>query len=96
MNDFKLTYSYGGMTKDITAITSNYSRSDQIDQLGEEFTFDLIENPLDVITRETFWSSAERFALKTTELLFSLESSRKNLKKDYQSLNTRHMTTLGF
>ena len=47
MNDFKLTYSYGGMTKDITAITSNYSRSDQIDQLGEEFTFDLIENPLD-------------------------------------------------
>lgn len=48
MNNFKLTYSYNGTTKDITGITSNYTRGDQIDQLGEEFDFDLIDNPLDV------------------------------------------------
>lgn len=47
MNNFKLTYSYNGATKDITAYCSNIARSDQIDQLGEELTFDLIDNPLD-------------------------------------------------
>lgn len=48
MNNFKLTYSYNGTTKDITGITSNYTRGDPIDQLGEEFSFDLIDNPLDI------------------------------------------------
>ena len=32
MNNFKLTYSYNGTTKDITGITSNYTRGDQIAQ----------------------------------------------------------------
>ncbi|WP_302782613.1 XkdQ/YqbQ family protein [Acidaminococcus intestini] len=47
MNNFRLTYSYDGTTRDMTPYCSNIARSDQIDQLGEELTFDLIDNPLD-------------------------------------------------
>lgn len=36
-----------GNSRDITAITSNYSRSDNADALGMDFKFDLLSNPLD-------------------------------------------------
>lgn len=36
-----------GVPKDITAHTSNYKRSDNVDSLGQEFTFDLLNNPID-------------------------------------------------
>lgn len=35
-------------TREITAYTNNYQRSDGIDTLGQEFTFDLADNPFDV------------------------------------------------
>lgn len=34
-------------TREITAYTNNYQRSDGIDTLGQEFTFDLADNPFD-------------------------------------------------
>ena len=34
-------------TREITAYTNNYERSDGIDTLGQEFTFDLADNPFD-------------------------------------------------
>ena len=34
-------------TREITAYTNNYQRSDGIDTLGQEFTFDLVDNPFD-------------------------------------------------
>ena len=34
--------------REITAYTNNYQRSDGIDTLGEEFTFDLADNPFDM------------------------------------------------
>ena len=34
-------------TREITAYTNNYERSDGIDTLGQEFTFDLVDNPFD-------------------------------------------------
>ena len=43
----KLVYIKDGVTKDITAFTSNYVRSDNIESLGMSFTFDLLNNPLD-------------------------------------------------
>lgn len=52
MNNFRLTYSYDGTTRDMTPYCSNIARSDQIDQLGEELTFDLIDNPWMLTTRE--------------------------------------------
>lgn len=36
-----------GAWTDITAVTGNYTRSDNVDSLGMEFSFDLINNPLD-------------------------------------------------
>lgn len=35
-------------TREITAYTNNYQRSDSIDTLGQEFSFDLVDNPFDV------------------------------------------------
>ena len=34
-------------TREITAYTNNYQRSDGIDTLGQEFKFDLVDNPFD-------------------------------------------------
>ena len=36
-----------GAWRDITAVTGNYTRSDNVDSLGMAFSFDLINNPLD-------------------------------------------------
>ncbi len=44
----KLVYLYkDNPAKDITAVTGNYSRSDNIDSLSEELSFDLLNNPID-------------------------------------------------
>ena len=47
MNNFKLTYICKNDIRDITSITSNWSRSDNINSLGMEFNFDLMSNPKD-------------------------------------------------
>ncbi len=43
----KLLYIYENTSKDITAVTSNYVRSDNIDSLAMQLSFDLLNNPLD-------------------------------------------------
>lgn len=50
---FKLTYILGNTVRDITGYTSNYTRSDNIDALGQEFKFDLMCNPLDKYYKNT-------------------------------------------
>ena len=44
----KLLYSYNGEWLDITTITGSYTRSDNIDSLGQELNFTMAVNPLDV------------------------------------------------
>lgn len=46
----KLQYDYpkNKDSREITAYTNNYGRSDNTDALGQEFTFDLVSNPLDI------------------------------------------------
>ena len=46
MNNLKLTYQ-GDIALNLTPISSNFKRSDNINSLGEDFSFDLINNPLD-------------------------------------------------
>jgi len=43
----KLLYINNGTSKDISAISGSYSRSDNVDSLGMEFNFTLLNNPLD-------------------------------------------------
>lgn len=44
----RLVYNYNDEWIDITNITGSYSRSDNIDSLGQEFNFTMAVNPLDV------------------------------------------------
>lgn len=43
----RLTYANGDDTRDITAYTGNYERSDNTTALGQTFTFSLLSNPAD-------------------------------------------------
>ena len=44
----KLTYiDKNGVSKNITPVTANYTRSDNIESLGMQLSFDLLNNPLD-------------------------------------------------
>lgn len=46
-NNSKLFYVVGDTLKDVSGFTSNYKRSDNKDGLGQEFSFDLVCNPID-------------------------------------------------
>ena len=48
----KLVYVKNGVTKDVTAFTGNYVRSDNVESLGMSFTFELLNNPLDYMQDE--------------------------------------------
>lgn len=50
---YKLIYMNGEDIRNITGYTSNYSRSDNIDALGQEFLFDLLCNPYDQYYQDT-------------------------------------------
>lgn len=95
MNNFKLTYSYNGTTRDITGITSNYTRGDQIDQLGEEFDFDLIDNPLDVNYQGNRLEFGGKICFENNGQAVYTESSRMNPGKGCLSTNTKPMITHG-
>jgi hypothetical protein len=43
----KMIAIYDSKEHDITCCTGNYKRSDNVDSLGQEMTFDLVDNPLD-------------------------------------------------
>ena len=45
----KLTYANGAETRDITAYTGKYERSDNMNALGQAFTFSLLSNPADAL-----------------------------------------------
>lgn len=47
----KLVYTKSGITKDISPVTSNYVRSDNVNSLGMSLTFELLNNPLDKMQR---------------------------------------------
>lgn len=45
----RLTYLNGSETRDITAYTGSYERSDNLSALGQTFTFSLLSNPADAL-----------------------------------------------
>lgn len=47
MNKLSLIYEKDGERRDITAVSSNYSRSDNIDALGMDFRFEMLVNMVD-------------------------------------------------
>lgn len=47
MNKLSLIYEKNGERRDITAVSSNYSRSDNVDALGMDFHFEMLVNMLD-------------------------------------------------
>lgn len=46
----KMMAYYNWDSRDITAVTANYKRSDNVDSLGQEFSFDMMDNPIDKYT----------------------------------------------
>lgn len=52
-NNMKLFYVIDNTLKDISNFTTNYKRSDNKDALGQDFSFDLVCNPLDKYYKDT-------------------------------------------
>lgn len=84
MNKLSLLYEYDGTSRDITPVTTNYSRSDNVDALGMDFSFEMLVNGLDENYKEGLKVGGKILFANNGQTVFSgilTEDNRRGVNK---------------